>query len=60
MIDRAVLNEQKKLYERGKQEAIANVQALGGAIECIDSLLEILKQQEEAIEKLREQQKEEK
>jgi hypothetical protein len=42
MISRPILEEKKKLYEQGREQAVQNISALNGAIECIDDLLRIL------------------
>ena len=62
MITRAVLEEQKKLYEKGREEArirvdqieraklqaVAEVNAFNGAIDATDHYLEMIAQHEEA------------
>ena len=48
MITRPILEAQKELYERGRLETIANLNAFDGALKCIDDLLNILDQKEEA------------
>ena len=48
MISSSILEAQKELYEKGRQEAMANVNAFSGAIEAIDSLLAMCDQYDEA------------
>jgi len=47
MITRAILEAQRSLYVKGREEAIASISAFNGAIECIDNLLELVKQVED-------------
>ena len=39
MISREVLNAQRELYVKGREQALAS---FGGALECIDNLLRLL------------------
>lgn len=48
MITRAVLEAQRGLYEKGREEARAQISAFNGAIECIDNLLRLEDQYEQA------------
>jgi len=51
MISREVLNAQRDLYVKGREQAVASVSAFNGAIECIDNLLGLLDQADAAKEK---------
>lgn len=55
MVSREILEAQKGLYEKGKQQAMVNLEkakadfsAINGAIKACDDLLRIISQMEEA------------
>ena len=49
MISREVLNAQRELYVKGREQALAS---FGGALECIDNLLRLLDEADAAQETL--------
>jgi len=52
VITREVLNAQRELYVKGREQAITSISAFNGAIECIDNLLALLDQADAAQETL--------